>query len=53
MPLYDCGHRDCDECQRAFGPDRADAIRRYEVRRLCMDALAVQFPLPPLKQEHV
>lgn len=50
MSVYDCG-RDCDECRRTFGPDRSEAIRRYEVRRLCMDALAVQFPLPPLQQD--
>ena len=51
MPRSDCGVPSCDECQRAFGPDRSVAIRRFEIRRLCMDALAVQFPLPPLQQD--
>ena len=32
MPLYDCGDPECDECQRAFGPDRREAIARYEKR---------------------
>lgn len=32
MPVYDCGDPDCDECERAFGPDRSEAIRRYEAR---------------------
>lgn len=32
MPLYDCGARDCEECQRAFGPDRSKAISDYERR---------------------
>jgi len=32
MPLYDCGAPDCEECQRAFGPDRSKAITVYEHR---------------------
>lgn len=32
MPLYDCGDRYCDECQREFGPNREKAIRNYEAR---------------------
>ena len=32
MPIYDCGEKDCAECQRAFGPDRSVAIQNY-VRR--------------------
>ncbi len=30
MPLYDCGESDCDECQRAFGPDRSEAIAKIK-----------------------
>ncbi len=51
MSVYDCGERECSSCDRTFGSNRTDAIRRYEVRRLCMNALAVQFPLPPLQQD--
>jgi hypothetical protein len=32
MPLYDCGERECRECQIAFGPDREKAIRNFEAR---------------------
>lgn len=35
MPAYDCGARDCEECQRAFGSfgsDRSAAIASYERR---------------------
>lgn len=32
MPVYDCGDPDCEECQRAFGPDRAKAIARFRAR---------------------
>ena len=32
MPLYDCGDKDCEECQRAFGPNREKAIKRFEAR---------------------
>ena len=32
MPIYDCGAPDCDECQRAFGPDRSKAIELYRRR---------------------
>lgn len=31
-PVYDCGAENCDECQRAFGPDRSKAIAEYESR---------------------
>jgi len=33
MPIYDCGVPDCEECQRAFGPNRERAIENY--RRRC------------------
>jgi hypothetical protein len=32
MPLYDCGDRECQECQIAFGPNREKAIRNFEAR---------------------
>jgi len=32
MPLYDCGDEYCDECRRAFGPDRRKAIENYRRR---------------------
>lgn len=32
MPLYDCGAKDCSECETAFGPDRSKAIATYEKR---------------------
>ena len=32
MPVYDCGAPDCEECQRAFGPDRSKAIAEYNAR---------------------
>lgn len=32
MPLYDCGVPDCEECQRAFGPDRSQALAVYKAR---------------------
>lgn len=32
MAAYDCGDKDCDECKRAFGPDRSKAIANYEAR---------------------
>ena len=32
MPLYDCGEPECEECQRAFGPDRRKAIENYRKR---------------------
>jgi hypothetical protein len=31
-PVYDCGDADCEECQKAFGPDRSTAIANYEAR---------------------
>lgn len=36
MPVYDCGAADCEECQRAFGPDRSKAIAAYEARDQAM-----------------
>lgn len=32
MPIYDCGEPECEECQRAFGPDRSKAIADYTTR---------------------
>lgn len=32
MPVYDCGNPTCEECERAFGPDRAGAIATYNAR---------------------
>jgi hypothetical protein len=32
MPIYDCGDPDCEECKRAFGPDRTKAIAAYHKR---------------------
>ncbi len=32
MPVYDCGDADCEECKRAFGPDRQAAIANYKAR---------------------
>jgi hypothetical protein len=34
-PSYDCGDEDCEECQKAFGPDRAEAIARFKLREYC------------------
>lgn len=39
MPLYDCGERECDECQCAFGPNREKAIKRFEAREVAYAAL--------------
>lgn len=39
MPLYDCGDRECDECRRAFGPNREKAIKRFEAREISFAAL--------------
>jgi hypothetical protein len=39
MPLYDCGSPECDECQKAFGPDRSEAIRKYKQREKTMNHL--------------
>lgn len=39
MPLYDCGDRECRECQRAFGPRREKAIRNFEAREVAYTAL--------------
>ena len=40
MPLYDCGDRECDECQRAFGPNREKAIKRFEAREIAYANIA-------------
>ena len=32
MPIYDCGSPDCEECKRAFGPDRTKATEAYRKR---------------------
>jgi hypothetical protein len=44
MPLYDCGERQCDECQKAFGPNREKAIRNFEARET---AYAMLSSAPP------
>ncbi len=49
MPLYDCGAPDCDECQRAFGPDRAKAIAQYYAREAAYAAAPQPAVVPPLK----
>lgn len=41
MPLYDCGERECAECQRAFGPNREKAIKNYEAREAFYAGLEV------------
>lgn len=33
-PAYDCGAADCDECKRAFGPDRSAAVARFNEREI-------------------
>lgn len=43
MPAYDCGAFDCEECHRAFGPDRAKAIENYRRR----EAFYASLPEPP------
>lgn len=44
MPLYDCGERECQECQTAFGPNREKAIRNFEAREV---AYAMLSNVPP------
>jgi hypothetical protein len=39
MPLYDCGERECEECQKAFGPNRQKAIRNFEAREVAFEKL--------------
>lgn len=31
-PVYDCGDPDCGPCQRKFGPDRTEAIKRFSAK---------------------
>lgn len=40
MPLYDCGDRECQECQKAFGPNREKAIRNFEAREVAYATLS-------------
>ena len=40
MPLYDCGDRECQECQTAFGPNREKAIRNLEAREIAYSKLS-------------
>lgn len=40
MPLYDCGERECQECQTAFGPNREKAIRNFEAREAAYSMLS-------------
>lgn len=44
MPMYDCGASDCDECQRAFGPDRSRAIANYKAREAAYAKLEQPMP---------
>ena len=60
MPLYDCGAQGCEECQRAFGPDRSKAIANYERREKYFALIEVarsNHTCPPcrvcLSSEHV
>ena len=46
MPLYDCGDKDCEECQRAFGPNREKAIKRFEARETFYAALPQPYTVP-------
>lgn len=39
MPVYDCGDEECEECQRAFGPDRSKAIANYKRREAAYASL--------------
>lgn len=45
MPLYDCGERECQECQKAFGPSREKAIRNFEAREAYYAALSDAHPV--------
>lgn len=40
MPLYDCGERECQECQTAFGPNREKAIRNFDAREIAYSKLS-------------
>lgn len=40
MPLYDCGERECQECQITFGPNREKAIRNFEAREIAYAMLS-------------
>jgi|GEM_PF-6882967 len=40
MPLYDCGERECEECQTAFGPNREKAIRNFEAMEIAYSMLS-------------
>ena len=44
MPLYDCGERECQECQTTFGPNREKAIRNYEAREAFYATLLSNVP---------
>jgi hypothetical protein len=46
MPLYDCGERECRECQIAFGPNREKAIRNFEAREIAYSMLS---SVPPVE----
>ena len=46
-PVYDCGDPECQECQRAFGPDRSAAIARHNARAKYYATL--RKPAPPLE----
>lgn len=46
MPLYDCGDRECRECQIAFGPNREKAIRNFEAREIAYSMLS---NVPPVE----
>lgn len=45
MPLYDCGERECQECQIAFGPNREKAIRNFEAREIAYSMLSSAPPV--------
>lgn len=45
MPLYDCGERECRECQIAFGPNREKAIRNFEAREIAYSMLSSAPPV--------
>ena len=47
MPLYDCGERECRECQIAFGPNREKAIRNFEAREIAYAKLSSVLPAGP------
>lgn len=40
MPLYDCGDSECQECQKAFGPNREKAIRNFKAREAAYASLS-------------